>query len=604
MDYEQILFGLQPLLNIKTSADFPCSPLYLESQLTILDQLAVQLRSENNRDVIRETGLLDQLLRVINLFLDSAFHEDHNKSEYFALSSELIRCIANALVDNDLNREVFWGKDINKKNLFIDYYAGRILGIEYDEDLFQVMKTRTIILCLNLCMDNPSYCSRMSISIGLLLLKFLISLKKTLLEDENTLAISSGFTMLSLFSENGLRVDLRYLVDLSEFLLNVSTITESISTDDENNSTNIEDADNITGEDEEDKEEESYVHDLLQSITRCVFGLTADEKLDLSDEVLTSQLQRNMFNCLSIIHSKAFPNKLIISREIFSSIGNISSNKSYSNIPEIDFCIDRIKSSAASYPIAAAMIVLSNSIDGPEKVDFLNSKIGYSEIVHACTNFTDPIQYQGFLDLFRKLLKMDVILLTSKENLYALSDVITLCHDQCKYYQGLSPLLDRLLEKLLAVLGAGQILDILERNFRFEEAIERNVTITSLALEKLSKRHSSKTNATLVRLVEKLIAYLREKRENLLSEPLLAFHVTRALGVFITEAVKTDALFIQESLIDTLSSILDQILTLKESKESAHQAIFNNGRYIAGLVISNKEKFVENDINSVSSKYF
>ena len=107
MNYEDILFGLQPIINADSIKDVPVDNVYLQSYITILDQLAVSLRSPQNREIVRETGLLTQILRVLEDTLDVAIHEPENINniKYWKLASELIRCVANCLVDNDKNRQ-------------------------------------------------------------------------------------------------------------------------------------------------------------------------------------------------------------------------------------------------------------------------------------------------------------------------------------------------------------------------------------------------------------------------------------------------------------------------------------------------------------------
>lgn len=110
MDYEKILFGLQPILNASSVKDVPMNDVYLGSYLTVMDQLAISLREPNNRDVIGKTGLLSNLVRVLEQTLDYCFHDtnilNHDKIAFFEISSEMIRCIANAISDNDDNRQI------------------------------------------------------------------------------------------------------------------------------------------------------------------------------------------------------------------------------------------------------------------------------------------------------------------------------------------------------------------------------------------------------------------------------------------------------------------------------------------------------------------
>lgn len=116
MDYEELLFGLKPIINAQSISDIPVQNVYLTSYLTVLDQLAVHLRAPTNRDVVRETGLLTQLLQVLEMILDVAFQSGSDNIPWLKLSSELIRCVANSMVENNSNRVLLIGDDLTKSN--------------------------------------------------------------------------------------------------------------------------------------------------------------------------------------------------------------------------------------------------------------------------------------------------------------------------------------------------------------------------------------------------------------------------------------------------------------------------------------------------------
>ena len=94
MDYEEILFGLQPILNASSIKDVPMNDVYLGSYLAVMDQLAVSLREPSNRDIVGKTGLLLNLVRVLEQALDICFHDtsiwNNDKIAFYELSSEVI----------------------------------------------------------------------------------------------------------------------------------------------------------------------------------------------------------------------------------------------------------------------------------------------------------------------------------------------------------------------------------------------------------------------------------------------------------------------------------------------------------------------------------
>lgn len=118
MEYEEILFGLQPLINAPDASSISIEDVFLQSYLTVLDQLAVHLRAPSNRNLIRETGLLTQILRVLYSLLDHAFHQSHSTQQYLQLSSEFIRCVANALIDT-IRTVNYFGMGIITKRMYL-----------------------------------------------------------------------------------------------------------------------------------------------------------------------------------------------------------------------------------------------------------------------------------------------------------------------------------------------------------------------------------------------------------------------------------------------------------------------------------------------------
>lgn len=600
MEYEEILFGLQPLINAPDASSISIEDVFLQSYLTVLDQLAVHLRAPSNRNLIRETGLLTQLLRVLYSLLDHAFHQSHSTQQYLQLSSEFIRCVANALIDNDKNRELFWDGDYNKKNEFIDYYAGRIFGLTDDTENTISLQSRTVVLISNLTMDDKMQYKRIAPKIQPSLMKLMISMRSIFLEEEYNMLVGISFDLLSETIEQYTDfLPLNFLVGLSHMMFNVcqNIINEDNTDKPENN-------------DDEVTEEELFLPNLAQNIAHCIFIGTCSEKYNFSDEKATSSIQHNLLKSLNTLNQKNFENQLITNREILSSIGNISSNLSYTNEKDILTAIDIVKSQnedeKSPYAIASALIILSNYISNPEKADEIRGLLDCTLIINSSNVFKDPIQFQGFLTLLRKLLKTDIIMFTPKPELERLAGILVLCYDQSKYYQGLKPLLEKLLEKLLAISTSKTISDMIKSSRRFYEVISDGGIIASCqTIDKLSKVQKSIEPLQLDETFSKILNYHKEaKAEDMLKDPLSLFHILRSVGIYLTELniQKQDVIF--ENFSDQIMKLLEVSLSFKSSEDSASKAVWNNARYLAGIVIASKSNTIQDTLKDLARRYF
>lgn len=157
---------------------------------------------------------------------------------------------------------------------------------------------------------------------------------------------------------------------------------------------------------EESDDETNINLALLLDLSTCLETIVAkDEDINFSgeDEVVLN-IQKNILASLDCLTPKTFNNKLIIMRRLVSCAGNISANLTNSNEKEQPLCIETIKNSTNSYTLAAALIILCNSIASKADADALIKLVSFSELIQVGSVFTDPVQYQGFLDLARKLL--------------------------------------------------------------------------------------------------------------------------------------------------------------------------------------------------------
>lgn len=607
MEYEQILFGLQPLLNAANPKDVPVQDVFLQSYITVLEQLAVHLRAESNRDLIRETGLLSQLLRVLNSFLDYAFQESSKRIQFLQISSELVRSIANCLVDNDANREVFWNGDCTKHNEFIDYYAGRILGLFDEEDYVVKLQLRTVVLISNLAMDNDTYYERAARRVAVPLFKLIISMKNVFLDEQYNLLVGTSFDLLCSFVDHKKFLSLVQLVSLSEVLIQVCKCIESTSNIAVCNSGEIDTSKNDAQiEEVEDEEEDTFLPSLLNNISHCILKTSEPEDYNFSDEVNTSILQHNLLTSLENLGSKEFDNQLIINREILSSIANVSSNKSYSNGKDVDISIKLLQCHKSSYAAASALIVISNYVSDAQKANEINKKLSYDIIVKSSTTIRDPIQFQGLLSLLRKLLKPDIIMFTPNETLAQLSQLLVICHDQSNYYQGLSPILEMLLQKLLAVSTAKTLTTMIAAVPRFTEVLSnRGIILSCQAIDKLAKKRDLESPLSVDLLAKKVFEYCKNiTLDNLLQDPFTTFHILRSTGIYINETPTDEQDEVFDKYSDVIFKLLEASLSTKSSTETAAKAIWNNGRYLAGMVIASKCSTIPKEVKDIAHQCF
>lgn len=572
MDYEELLFGLRPIINAQSISDIPVQDVYLTSYLTVLDQLAVHLRAPTNRDVVRETGLLTQLLRVLEMILDVAFQSGSDNIPWLKLSSELIRCIANSMVENNNNRVLLIGDDLTKSNKLLDYYVGRVLKIDYDDglsDILDDLQMRTVVLVKNLCLENDEYTSRCAKFIYGPLLKLLRDKKSSFLKEEVSDSMVLGLDLICEFMQFSYeRVSFQ---ELTFFIVLLETFATKA----------------YFSNGEEEEEEESLNSEVLRDLVQIIESIVSkNETFDFSISQSTSNLQRSLMNSLEVLHSKGqFQNKLIVMRRITSTIGYISANLTNTNKQDREMCFTLINDSSSSYTIAASLIVLSNSIGSREDVNEILSNLSLSKLINVCTNFKDPMQFQGFLDLFKKLLNINSCVDLDKEDLSKVFTMLKICHDQCRYYTELSTLVDATLNKLLAVLPGTILLCAFEETTLSTIVLERGGISACLLLDKLSLKRESTNPTFFEKLWSSIFKFTDSTTMNQgVSIPFL-FQLTKSLGVYLrnSEIDTPNKLF--EYHASHLETLLSTILTLKENNDSGSQSVWNNGKFVAGMVL-------------------
>lgn len=589
MDYNDILFGLQPLLNAASITDVPVESVYLESYLTVLDQLAVSLRAPANRDVVGQTGLLSNLLRVLCDTLDNCFTDagtDSQKVAYFRIASELIRSIANTLVDNDANREIFMGSGLTGRNQITDYYVGRILNLidlplGAPNDLLSNLQTRTVVMIRNLCLDNEEYMKRVATFVRGPLLSMLRANQHVFQEDPDSVVL--GADLLSEFIE----------LDAEGFTLGdelfLSKVIQNIANVIPNDIVISEEADH------ENEVEADPAVDILFSLTHSLENIVKyndEHKVVLHDaEEIVSAIQNSLFNALDILDQKEFQNKLIIMRRIVASAGFISANESNSNKNEQELCVSKIKNSRSGYTLALSFIILSNSINSKADADNLERVIKIDDIINAAAYLTDPMQFQGYLDLLKKTLTLTNAMFLSKDLLMKLSAVLKICHDQGKYFQNLTPLLQNLLKKLISVLPSKSVQDIIQDRAAspmLELVTESGSLIACLALDKLLVTRIPSETEVLAELWNTVFQFNGGDNQNNGLSINILFQITKTMGIYLknTQEHDTTSNILFQKHSEQLLLIMDTILPMKDDNSNGAVSVYNNGKFIAGMVLN------------------
>ncbi|CCC68208.1 hypothetical protein NCAS_0B01240 [Naumovozyma castellii] len=584
MDYEEILFGLQPLINASTVKEIPLQEVYVESYLTVLDQLAVHLRSPMNRDVVGSTGLLSNLLRVLESMLDICFHDSTfaGTNSLFKLSSELIRCIANCLVDNDSNREIFVGKgsDLQSRNKILDYFVGRILKMEdsFDDQFLSDLQLRTIIMVKNLCLDNVEYAKRFAPHIRGPLLDMLQRNQNVYLED--SMAVLSASDLLSEFVQvyySG--ISLSDLTFLAQFIARVSKTVVSLEIDKDSN-----EADNDDSELEDDPNSD-ILFNLTQSFETIV---EEDSKLNFSEDTLS--LQGKLFESLEILAPKNLANKLIIMRRLVSSIGHISANETNTNQEEQQLCQNVIQSSKNGYTIAAALILLSNSIHSRKDADSILQRIELRQFLLTAKYFQDPIQYQGFFHILKKLLSISNAMFLTDEDLKNICEALNHAHNQTKFFQNLSPLIEGFLTKLIAVLPSSVVFKLVcneEENLFLPVILEADSIIACLTLGKLLLAKQGCPDSIQERLWNKVFKFQDSTAGDGVSMHYL-FELTKTLGIFFKNWGETRGIgsnVILGTYVSDMTLLVETVVGIKGKGDRASESVLNNGRFVAGMIL-------------------
>lgn len=603
MDYEQILFGLQPILNADSVVDIPLQDIYVESYLKVLDQLAVHLRAPTNRDIVRETGLLSNLLRVLDNFLDLAIHDSINiyNLKYWQISSELIRCIANCLVDNKENRKFLW-KDLNKKNTLIEYYIPKIIKLnelnnDSDDPVLPSLQMRSIVLLKNLSIENEEYINRIGPNIKGPLVKLLENNLFTFAEDPEAIVLASDLILeISQAMKNEFSInDISILV---KFVQRVSSLIEDVDIDDTDASNAALNSDvNGSNQQENSEIEDDPNSEIIFSLVEALENILSQESLSIDFGILlTKEIQQDILLSLDRLNGKQFPQKLIIMRRLMSISGYISSHSTSENIQEREMCYKIINHSSNGYTIATSLILLSNSINSSEDVKTILKEVSIEQIIQTSEKMEDPMEFQGFLDILKKLLNLNTAMFLRNDSIKQLFQVLKMCSDQTQYIPQLSNLLDNLLKKLITVLPSRSIYTVIDnddKSIALQCVLDRGSFISCLLMDKLLINKTKTTRSDILNLIWDSIFQFKEgvtdPNNNGISIPFL-FQLTKTLGIYFkncdSENLPIVDCYVITKCVEKLLQIIEILLPLKENQDNGSASVYHNGQFMCGMIIN------------------
>ena len=610
MDFEALIFDLNPLLDTDTvvSVDSTSLDHYLEA----LDNLAVGLRSPANRDLVGQSGLLLKLVHATESTLSRCFEckelESSNDNAtwlYFKLASELVRCLANTLVDNDDNRKIFLNADGSEASAMVTIYTGKILQMSaldrHVDPHVGSLQMRVIVLIKNLCLDNSLYTEKVGKFVRGSLLGYLGRIENDLSIQSLMESFTLGVELLNDFVDVnpvGLRgKDIEFMAKAVE---NISTELVSVEQQDRNDGPDEESGGKEEGE-EEEEEKEDPISDTLFNLTQALeSSVIRDNKLDLSTANV-SLLHQNLFRALDTLFLKSFPNKLIVMRRLSSVSGYISFNSTVSNQQERNLCIEQLRASHNGYVLGAAFMVLSNSINSRHDADLILEQVSLEQIIGVTKYLSDPVQSQGLLDILKKLLNMSNAMFLSGETLTTLSTYLIKCSEQCKYFQNLVPLLVALLKKLITVLPSNSVRQLCKNEF-LALVVSSGTLVSALTLDKLLVSNQTDTmNEAMEKLWDSVFKWKEELGGNGISNntgstdastTLTLFQISKTIGIYLrncdTKKTEGNVLFTKYS--SDLYDVMEAIWLVREATDKGSMSVFNNGKFIAGMVRNLLEK--------------
>ncbi|KAL6925413.1 hypothetical protein ACO0SA_000008 [Hanseniaspora valbyensis] len=611
MDFESLLFELTPLFDPNVQNLSKNQTLH-QNILTGLDKLAVALRSEFNRDLVRESGLLSKLCNVqFEIDITDVF-------------SEIIRCLANAVADNDSNREI-----IIKNTDLLNTVKKIIDNFDYLTDStgsFEICK-RSLILLRNLFIEEipkdkkvlesfvssfMSYilnnCQNIAINLNNEYLsevsKIVYDLLSSFLDDEKIYTEKT-------FYEKCVPPYPQMLTLLEEYSKRITKMGDLFK-DHKEGDQEEEDDDDDEYEEPSDLTNIIFMSEIIEKLLKKSIQLTEENESLNGLKLLLSSLN-NLENC-----NFQFPSKLILLRRISFIIQCITSNLAL-DLPDNDFrnqlpfdltiySFENIfnlfqviskDESVKNYQISVLSFIISNMLDDKTNLKKWQSAYSitkYIHLVYETYQYSDPYLYIPILDLIRKSVSIINIIDDPK----ALELVWKFANDhiveRLDLIQDLARFYKLMMNKLLAI-EYGQLL--FESNIlAYEKLYCKDYVMMILLISKLSKYLlQSDNNKKLFDMIDKSIDGVTNESEKV-SNVLPEFF--KAVGVYIREYSLVNNNNLVFYLSENKLKFIHLLKMVVNDKEHQSPATLNNLKFCIGMVISNdnvKNKFEEEDVS-------
>lgn len=532
MDLDQVLYGLDPLVKACEDKVQSFQELYKDSYVRLLDQLAILLRDESIRSDELVTSNLPKLVYAAEYLLSNI----EKTQDFRELSKEFIRVLANVVADNDENRHTVAAA--------VEPFV-RVLGLQlennFDDD---EINERVLILLKNLIIDNED------------------------LEQFVAKIITENLLVYIGYERQFMAIDLLADLITHNFFKNSVKVVQLVIR-------KLNDVMHTTYEDDDELSE------LLINLSFIIEHLTMDTNLNLAG--YETSLQDSLFESLRTLDPLFFPNKLKVQRKLYSSMGNISSNLSSTNLNSLALPHLTNTSESNGYILSASMVILGNSISSAElRNQLLESHPDLISITLSKYNFlTDPIQFQGILHLLKALISPLTVtdLLTESSNLKNLESLMEATIRNSQYYTNFTTLLVKFLQKLIILLNRSTLSTFLTLNLI--ELIQ-------------SANNKDSFHIIILLLVNKIAIYTPDQISNDKLKAVFNFNISQIQLDHLFELTKTIGVLFK-SHGDVLISQYDEKLILilntinsigEDQGGMAAKAIKNNGEYICGMIVN------------------
>ncbi|KAL6941770.1 hypothetical protein ACO0RG_002908 [Hanseniaspora osmophila] len=609
MDYEKLLFDLGPILECGKSQNdcLDYSNTELQNSLkSHLDDLAVALRAPNNRVILKDSGVLAHLISSCCVVTSTE------------LQSDIIRCLANCVIDNDANRNFYI--DCEQSTKLNEKLCVNIENIvSNNEDPFEIGK-RSVIFIRNLCLEEIpiALCQLFISSFGKLFFHIVASVSE----------LMSGDTGLYLLI-------FEFYSDMVKMCVEKDSLRSCIFNDVSSLPTGIEEIANVV---------EHFATLVLKMSNQFEQSFAEEDREDQDIEepeeltflVLSSQLLESficnfeqscvkrtpshaynsifstLFSTLSTLECiPQFPSKLITLRRISYCINTLST-ACQSSFADTDFFVQLFSEpqdagKKFNYTYSSLFFCLSNCVLSSKDATGLLKKIAatseksFHNLISCFRGNilnTDPWTYQSFLDLMRKLVTV-VHYPENSDDLSTLWKMLQAVQASLQVVSGLDLYLFKLLEKLVAVLP-GKLLN--ESGFPVKDLIlqtptgSSNTSMHILGCLTLAKMYNYLQPELLFSLVQfSLMPCLSNGTLHNYDEQYL-FQLFKCFGLLLQNysfsSEQLESLEFQQ-LLEKLYEVIVHVNEKSNTKTAADQAVRNNCVFLCGVLINKFPSFFE-----------